>query len=83
MKLACVHDIIDQWWPINVLVGVCAVPHELVHLHLDDLPEISMITHQNYMFVALSMVYVVHAKEYARQSSVFVKKSSVLLNKVS
>ncbi len=43
VKLACVHGIIDQWWPINVLVGLSAVPHELVHLQVDELPEISMI----------------------------------------
>jgi hypothetical protein len=44
VKLAYVHGIIDQWWPINVLVILSAVSHELVHLQFDDLPEISMIT---------------------------------------
>lgn len=33
-----------MWWTINVLVGLSAVPHELVHLQLSDLQEISMIT---------------------------------------
>ncbi len=75
VKLACVHGIINQWFTINVLVDLSAVPHELAHLQLDDLPEISMITlHQNYMFEVLSMVSVVHAKEDARPSSVLVKK---------
>ncbi|CAF3426670.1 unnamed protein product [Rotaria socialis] len=31
-KLACIRDIIDQWWAVNVLVGLFTVPHELVHL---------------------------------------------------
>ncbi len=44
VKLACVHGIINQWFTINVLVGLSAVPHELGHAQLDDLPEISMIT---------------------------------------
>ncbi|CAF0998919.1 unnamed protein product [Rotaria sordida] len=44
VKLACVYGIINQWWTINVLVGLTAVPHELVHLQLDHLQEISMIT---------------------------------------
>ncbi|CAF2514846.1 unnamed protein product [Rotaria sp. Silwood2] len=44
VKLACIHGIIDQWWTINVLVGLSAVPHELVHLQVDDLQKISMIT---------------------------------------
>jgi hypothetical protein len=43
LKLACVHGIIDQWWPINALIGLSAVPSELVHLQLDSIPEISMI----------------------------------------
>jgi hypothetical protein len=56
------------------LVGLSAVPHELVHLQLGDLPEISMITASNYMLVALSMLYVVHAKEDEKEISVLVKK---------
>jgi hypothetical protein len=44
VKLACVNGIIDQWWPINVCVGLSAVPEELVQIQVDDLPEISMIT---------------------------------------
>ncbi|CAF1587690.1 unnamed protein product [Rotaria magnacalcarata] len=44
VKLACIHGIIDQWWTVNMLVGLSAVPHELVHLKVDDLQKISMIT---------------------------------------
>ena len=32
VKLACVNGIINQWWTINVLVGLTAVPYELIHL---------------------------------------------------
>jgi hypothetical protein len=56
------------------LVGLSAVPHELVNLQLGNLPETLMITASNYMFVVLSMVYVVHAKEDERETSVLVKK---------
>ncbi len=75
MELACVHGIIDRWWPINILVGLFAVPHELVYLQLDDLPEISIMTATKlYIRGAVNgVVYAVHAKEDARQSSVFVK----------
>ncbi|CAF0978657.1 unnamed protein product [Rotaria sordida] len=44
MKLACVHGIINKWFTVDVLVGLSAVPHELVNLQLNGLPEISMIT---------------------------------------
>ncbi|CAF3981847.1 unnamed protein product [Rotaria magnacalcarata] len=45
LKLACIHGIIHQWsWTVNMLVGLSAVPHELVHLKVDDLQKISMIT---------------------------------------
>ena len=44
VKLACAYGIIDRWWPIDALVGLSAVPNELVHLQTDDLPEISMIS---------------------------------------
>ncbi|CAF2081135.1 unnamed protein product [Rotaria magnacalcarata] len=44
VKLSCIHGIIDQWWTVNMLVGLSAVPHELVHLKVDDIQKISMIT---------------------------------------
>jgi hypothetical protein len=56
------------------LVDLSAISHELVHLQLGDLPEISMITASNYMFVVLSMLSVVHAKEDEKEISVLVKK---------
>jgi hypothetical protein len=43
-KLACINGIIDQWWPIDVLVGLSAVPSELVDLNVNESPQISMIT---------------------------------------
>ena len=44
VKLACVNGIINHWWTLNVLVGLTGVPYELIHLQLDELKEISMIT---------------------------------------
>lgn len=44
VKVACVNGIIDQWWPLDVLVGLSAVSDELVNLVISGLPEISMIT---------------------------------------
>ncbi|CAM4796217.1 unnamed protein product [Rotaria magnacalcarata] len=44
VKFACVHGVINQWWTFTSFVGLSAAPHELTHLKLEDLQEISMIT---------------------------------------
>jgi hypothetical protein len=44
VKLACVYGIIDQWWSIDSVIGLSAVPDELVNLKMNDLRELSMIT---------------------------------------
>ena len=43
-KLACVYGILNQWWPLDALVGISAVPKELLETKADTLSEISMIT---------------------------------------
>ncbi|CAF3798384.1 unnamed protein product [Adineta steineri] len=44
VKLACVYGIIDQWWSIDSVTGLSAVPVELINLKVDELRELSMIT---------------------------------------
>jgi len=75
--IAFIHYIIDKWWPVNILVSLSTVPRELVNLQLCHLLETSMIIASNYMFMTLSMLSVVHAKEDQRETSVLEKKYQV------
>ena len=43
VKVAGVNGIIDQWWPLDGLVGLSAISEQLVNLVVSGLPEISMI----------------------------------------
>ena len=43
-KLACVFGILNQWWSLDVLIGISAVPKELLEIKIDDMSEISMIS---------------------------------------
>lgn len=44
IKQACVYGVIDQWWLINSVIELSAVPHEFVNLKVNELRELSMIT---------------------------------------
>ncbi|CAF3908277.1 unnamed protein product [Rotaria sp. Silwood1] len=44
IKVACMFGIINQWWPLESVVKLSAVPEQLVQMDKSELKEISVIT---------------------------------------
>ncbi|CAF4247482.1 unnamed protein product [Rotaria sordida] len=44
IKVACMFGIINQWWPLESVVKLSAVPEQLVQMNKAELKEISIIT---------------------------------------